>query len=61
MIDQELKANKLHDAYIELNEAAKDLTLFLQDETIKPILDDVIKLRNSIKREYDKTVKELDK
>lgn len=60
-MNKELKANKLYDAYKELNEAAKDLTLFLQDKTIEPILNDVIKLRNSIKREYDKTVKELDK
>lgn len=60
MINKEYKANQLYNAYIDLKNAKNSLASIGHDETIKPLLNEIIPLMNKLQQAYEKAYDEAD-
>lgn len=53
MVNKEYKANQLFNAYVDLKNAKNSLASIGHDETIKPLLNEIIPLMNKLQQAYD--------
>lgn len=60
MIEKEYKANRLHDAYIDLKSAYNDLQPLSHDQNVVPLLNEIASLRNKLQKAYEKAFDEIE-
>lgn len=59
MIEKEYKANKLHDAYIDLKSAYNELQPLSHDQDVAPLLREIAALKLKLMNASDKAFDEL--
>lgn len=60
MIEKEFRANMLHDAYVDVKSAAGNLSRISHDDTVKPLLNEIIALQHKLQQAYEKAYAEAD-